>query len=195
MLMYTSKRRGAAQKWWEDFNDNRCRIFPIIYDSYAPVKIAILDTGVDVSNPWIESHWQSKKFYRDFLKDDDAASKLGTGSPNSENYPYVREEVLGSLSRDRQDQPVDIAGHGTHLAGIVLQLAPNASLCIGRVIEKKKKEEYHAGEEFHADKAARRVALVRKSFLAPQPFALKETGLTFAIGHIIRRPSVESESH
>jgi hypothetical protein len=60
--------------------------------------------------------------------------------------------VVKLLAKGRQDRPVDLAGHGTHLAGIVLHLTPHAKLCVARVL--KDKEDYDTGE------AARRVALV-----------------------------------
>jgi hypothetical protein len=62
------------------------------------------------------------------------------------------EGILQPLERERLDVPVDLAGHGTHLAGIVLQLAPQANLCVARVLENK--TTYDTGT------AARRVALV-----------------------------------
>ena len=62
------------------------------------------------------------------------------------------EGILQPLERERLDVPVDLAGHGTHLAGIVLQLAPHANLCVARVLENK--TTYDTGA------AARRVALV-----------------------------------
>lgn len=62
------------------------------------------------------------------------------------------ERIVGSLEQGRQDEPVDLAGHGTHLAGIVLQLTPHATLCVARVLEDK--------VEYDTGKAARRVALV-----------------------------------
>ena len=103
---------------------------------------------------------------------------MRTGSsPYSERY--VRNDVLGSLSLQRQDQPIDVAGHGTHLAGIVLQLAPDAKLCIGRVLEKKKKEEYEPGENLDANKTAKRVALVWKCFPTSPPLSLQRKYIDF----------------
>lgn len=63
-------------------------------------------------------------------------------------------EVVDSLAKGREDKPVDLSGHGTHLAGIVIQLTPHADLCIARVL-KHNLTTYDTGE------AARRVALVR----------------------------------
>ncbi|KAF8856770.1 subtilisin-like protein [Acephala macrosclerotiorum] len=148
--MRKRRSRAAIEKWWQTFNDNRDEIFPIITDNYAPVKIAIVDTGIDTNNPYIEKHWDTKRFYRDFLQDDDAASHLRV---NSTGYsePYV-QEVIVSLGSERRDEVVDLAGHGTHLAGVVLQLTPHASLCVARVL-KDNLTTYDTG------KAARRVAL------------------------------------
>ncbi|KUJ11254.1 subtilisin-like protein [Mollisia scopiformis] len=141
---------SSIENWWQKFNDNRNEIFPIITDNYAPIRIAILDTGIDTGNPYIRRNWDSKWLYRDFLVDDNVAAGLRVDSSGYSSH-YVRE-VIGSLESGRQDQAIDLAGHGTHLAGIVLQLAPNANLCIARVL-KNNLTTYDTGE------AAKRVAL------------------------------------
>ncbi len=126
-------------------------------DSIPPVGIAIIDTGIDITNPWIKKNWQRgfiqtpDRGYRDFLKDDNATTWL----VNSENG-YNKDDVLRILNAVRpepRDDPTDISGHGTHLAGIVLQLAPHANLFVARVLENNRGK-YDVGA------VARRVALV-----------------------------------
>lgn len=153
-ILIIRRRRGsraAIEQWWQTFIDNREQVFPIITDNYAPVRIAILDTGIDTSNPYIEKNWHTHRFYRDFLQDNEAAADLRANSMGYSEH-YVRE-VIGSLGNGRRDQPIDLAGHGTHLAGIVLQLIPHATLCVARVLQDSLTT-YDTGE------AARRVALV-----------------------------------
>lgn len=149
---------GAAIKWWEEFIYHRTKIFPhSITDSFTPVKVAVIDTGIDTTNPWLKANWRKDCIhtpdggFRDFLKDNDTAAQL---VPN--DYGYEEGDVrsiIGSLDKERRDEPIDLAGHGTHLAGIVLQLTPDATLYVGRVLEMNE-ESYDAGA------AARRVALV-----------------------------------
>jgi subtilisin family serine protease len=123
----------------------------MITDNYKPVRVAILDTGIDISNPYIQKNWTSKKLYRDFLEDDDVASTLKADDKGYSSH-YV-QEVVKLIAADRRDQATDLAGHGTHLAGIVLQLTPDASLCVARVLK-------HNLNPYDTAKAFRRVALV-----------------------------------
>ena len=79
------------------------------------VKVAILDTGVDLMHPALRRHvaggW-------DFISDD--------ANP-SEQRDYVDNDRDGSVD--------EAFGHGTHVAGIVHLVAPDAQLLVGRVLD------------------------------------------------------------
>jgi hypothetical protein len=79
-----------------------------------PVKIAILDTGIDTKNEYINLKFQ-----------------LNTGKePRHQNY---QDFVHGKHSL-----PQDSEGHGTHIAGIILRYAPMAKIYVARIAETHK---------------------------------------------------------
>ena len=87
------------------------------------IKIAILDTGIDESHPQVMEQWYHKVTnnegrIRDF-KD------------------FVHEDV----------SPKDVSGHGTHIAGIILELSSNTHVYIGRIVESQI-ELKHSGNTF-----------------------------------------------
>lgn len=89
------------------------------------VKIAILDTGVDLKHEDLQQ----------------PRSKFSTGKfPNpitGEPKQIDRIKAYKNFCDDRDDDNDvdDIDGHGTYVAGIVLRLAPRAELLIARVCE------------------------------------------------------------
>ena len=151
-------KENSANKWWFDFITHREIIFPpnTLPDSVVPVKIAVVDTGIDTTNPVILQRWRRKmatssERYRDFLADDACVAH-----PAVDRTGYSSREVseiLASLGKGANIEPSDVSGHGTHLAGIVLQLVPDATLFVARVLERNQGD-YDIGA------AARRVALV-----------------------------------
>lgn len=148
----------SAKKWWNDFVAHRKRIFPLpeLPDSVVPVKIAVIDTGIDAMNPIIRESWRDKVTssvhrYRDFLSEDDSVAQPAKDSTGYSTHEV--SEILRRLGPAEDMEPLDVSGHGTHLAGIVLQLVPNATLFVARVLENNQ-ETYDVGA------AARRVALV-----------------------------------
>jgi hypothetical protein len=132
----------------------------------------------------VNARWQPEGSYRDFLLDDAVASQLRFNSSYSEHYV---DGIVSLLRNRRQDHPVDLAGHGTHLTGIVLQLAPHANLYVARVLQDN--VTYDAGA------AARRVALVSRYSPSPLPIFLQDIRLTFLQGHIVCCSRVGSKSH
>lgn len=72
------------------------------------VKLAILDTGVDPSHEFM------------------------TAKGSSRIHRYVD---FTTAEPDQYAKPTDTCGHGTHVAGLILQLAPSVELYVGRVFE------------------------------------------------------------
>lgn len=93
--------------------------------SDEPVKVAILDTGIDRNHP-------------DFQHPRSKPKKGGIIRPvRGEEEQIKRIKASQNFCDDRKDvdDVTDIDGHGTHVAGIILQLAPAAELYIARVCE------------------------------------------------------------
>ncbi|MEZ4654606.1 MAG: S8 family serine peptidase [Candidatus Eisenbacteria bacterium] len=76
------------------------------------VRIAILDTGADLTHPFLASHIQP----------------LPSGST------LVSYELLDGVDDDDDGEIDEAYGHGTHVAGIILQVAPEATLVPIRVL-------------------------------------------------------------
>ncbi|KAL7931977.1 peptidase S8/S53 domain-containing protein [Trichoderma chlorosporum] len=87
------------------------------------VKVAILDTGVDLK-------------HLDFLQPRSKLRRSGKiSSVKGEEAQIGRIKSCQNFCDDRSDMEdvTDIDGHGTHVAGIILQLAPTAELYIARM--------------------------------------------------------------
>ncbi|KAF2120262.1 peptidase S8/S53 domain-containing protein [Lophiotrema nucula] len=79
------------------------------YDEASPsVRVAILDTGIDSEHPWIRKHWKHR-------------SRL----------PHYKEFTMSANLEE--PIPTDETGHGTHMAGLILQTAPEVDLYVLRV--------------------------------------------------------------
>ena len=72
------------------------------------IKVAVIDTGVDLGHPAFAGRLAAASEWRDYLDNDD----------------YPADQDSGNAS-----------GHGTSVAGIVLQVAPNATILPLRVLE------------------------------------------------------------
>jgi hypothetical protein len=86
--------------------------------SHSQVKIAILDTGLDLPEA---SRWNNtdRIIYKSWLSRDEDGVKL-------EEY-----------NSDCDDGDYDEDGHGTHAGALILKVAPNAILYVARVFRSK----------------------------------------------------------
>ena len=101
------------------------------------VKIAILDTGIDLRHEDFQrprSKFSSHKFPNPVIGEPDQVERI----IRCKNFCDDREN----------DQDVDdIDGHGTHVAGIILRLAPRAEFLIARICQGDKRCGRFAEEE------------------------------------------------
>jgi subtilisin family serine protease len=81
----------------------------------AGVIVAVLDTGVDLSHPLLASRLTAARY--DFVDDD----------------PWPFDEFNG-LDDDGDGNIDEVAGHGTHIAGIIRLVAPQAQIMPLRVL-------------------------------------------------------------
>ncbi|MCJ1249359.1 hypothetical protein MMC30_006582 [Trapelia coarctata] len=100
--------------WFREFNS---RTQSLLAQARKPlgrrVKIAILDTGIDLTHP-------------DF-------SKLDEDHPE---YGIYKDRVKGCQSFvSSKTEDGDSSGHGTHSAALLLKLAPKANVYVARVVE------------------------------------------------------------
>jgi subtilisin family serine protease len=154
VLLIVESRR--SREWLDSLHNLRTRFWHgSVENGITPARIAVLDTGIDDTNPYVQETWGKKyprdEGYRDFLEDEAVASGL-----RAEYYSKQRvSQIVESVQHRARDVPHDSTGHGTHVAGIVLQLCPEAKLYVGRVLEK---DVIHEKEETRT--AAKRLALV-----------------------------------
>lgn len=89
------------------------------------VKVAIFDTGID-------------QHHLDFLYPRSKPKSGGKiSSVKGEQLQIERIKACQNFCDDRSriDDVTDIDGHGTHVAGIILQLAPTTELYIARICQ------------------------------------------------------------
>ncbi|KAH8587056.1 hypothetical protein B0O99DRAFT_694834 [Bisporella sp. PMI_857] len=138
--------------------------------SDEPVKVAIFDTGIDRTHP-------------DFQYPRSKPKRSGTISPvRGEVEQIKRIKACQNFCDDRKDveDVTDIDGHGTHVAGIILQLAPAAELYIARVCEGD--ERY--GRSPSASKANEANEKLKSSVDTKKVYPSRvEKAMEWAIGH------------
>jgi Subtilase family len=111
-------RERAADEWVETFSTTMAGLFPDESLKFAcKPKIAILDTGIDPSHPFIAALWSKKR------------------------HSAGEERYFDFLSETESKTMQDDFGHGTHVAGIFLQLVPFADLYVARVFRNDKIDE------------------------------------------------------
>lgn len=119
-----------------NIQQNTKKLFNDAPEDTRKVKIAVLDTGIDATHEYIKKNWKRPT--------------LGAGGCRLNDAGY-----LDFLTTPPSTEIVEDAfGHGTHVAGIILQLAPDAELYVARV--------FHSGsfDQNSEPGCARRVAEV-----------------------------------
>jgi subtilisin family serine protease len=81
----------------------------------AGVIVAVLDTGVDLYHPWLASHLTAVRY--DFIDENEWPLDVGNG-----------------LDDDGDGYIDEVVGHGTHVAGIIRLVAPQAQIMPLRVL-------------------------------------------------------------
>ena len=106
-LTYLKHSRQAFQEWKLGFRKVYEHFIPGQLPSSAPpVKVAVLDTGIDMENDCIEAH-------KDRI--------------SGHNWLKKPKSKLKRLS--------DLHGHGTHIAGLILDLIPHSELYVAKVAD------------------------------------------------------------
>lgn len=109
-----------ADKWFEYLEKRVLGILDASPPSHEPVKIAILDTGVDMTHPLYRL-----EEIRDRIKRQDFTEPASGDIPRSED---------------------DIDGHGTHISHVLLRVAPYAELYVGKVLQSSKEQDPNMAE-------------------------------------------------
>jgi subtilisin family serine protease len=106
-------------------------------------KVAVIDTGIDPGDPLIR------------------------GAKGQGRIPEVRNWVPGKDGVVKLDDVIDTFGHGTHVAALVLKVAPCADICVARVAGGKLLE---SGEKNIAEVAHFKVLLTTRAFANQRNF-------------------------
>ena len=104
-----------TDKLIRNIQQNTEKLFNDAPEDTRKVKIAVLDTGIDTTHEYIKKTWKRPT--------------LGAGGRRLNDAGY-----LNFLTTPPSTKIVgDAFGYGTHVAGIILQLAPDAELYVARV--------------------------------------------------------------
>ena len=97
-------------------------LYDVFYERYmrpkrlrARIKIAVLDTGIDITHPTIAGHLERIKSER----------FMASGGKIDNIIKATRSFVEG--------EPVDQCGHGTRVVELLLRVAPHADLYLGKI--------------------------------------------------------------
>ncbi|KAJ4004060.1 hypothetical protein NW766_011916 [Fusarium irregulare] len=131
----SEEERLLSERWMDNLLSSIYRFVDLDVDHVEPVRIAILDSGLDPDSP--------------FLFEDQQL-------PNPK-IKEVRSFIHGTESHDIRDE----IGHGTHALGLLLKVAPCAEIYVARVARQETldsdtyddiaKAINHAVEEWGAD--------------------------------------------
>ncbi|KAH8692296.1 ankyrin repeat-containing domain protein [Talaromyces proteolyticus] len=111
----TGRAETLSERWFQKIEDLAAVLRPERRDPYPPVRIAIIDSGMQKDHPYS----QSVKVFRDFVKDDSSLNSHG-GTPNN---PEI------------SDEEIDNTKHGSNGIHLIGRLAPNADLYVVRVFQ------------------------------------------------------------
>ncbi|KAF2805711.1 subtilisin-like protein [Mytilinidion resinicola] len=107
--------------WLNDFKRFRQQILPDAVDpeNQQRIRVTVIDTGIDGSHPYMQlKGWRSQ---------DENAITDDQDDPVHLFCDFVEPDSA------RKHEPIDEDGHGTFIAGILLQAAPDIELSIARI--------------------------------------------------------------
>jgi subtilisin family serine protease len=103
------------KEWAKQFKTYRKRLLPNVMDlaTQQRIRVTVIDTGIDGSHPYMERKgWKS----------------------NDGNAPQpLFHDFTIPESSPNEHEPIDEDGHGTFIAGILLQLVPDIELSVARI--------------------------------------------------------------
>lgn len=100
--------------WFKYLREKVHPALPHIPAKKDRIRIGVLDTGICMDNKFIKMNLERIK-YRSFV----------TGDPDPEVHS-------------------DLVGHGTHVAGLLLQVAPNADIFVAKISNKGEPHDHQA---------------------------------------------------
>ncbi|KAI4244602.1 MAG: hypothetical protein L6R42_010413, partial [Xanthoria sp. 1 TBL-2021] len=119
-----SEEQNTKQSKWQAFSDMCDARDARSRKVKGPrVRIAILDTGIDLSHPHFDNSPEAL-----------SALEQQQSGPRRHRVKESKSFV-GGAAGDR-----DNVGHGTHCAALLLELAPNADIYVARVCEERTKK-------------------------------------------------------
>lgn len=109
------RRCKASVEWMRSFVDFRKKILPPFDPGRTKrVRLTVIDTGIDASHPFVAERWSKQRW-------------------NQDRVPLPLFNDFTAADESRKADPVDEDGHGTFIAGLVLQVAPDVELSVARI--------------------------------------------------------------
>ncbi len=131
LIMLTPQARALDQTW----ESKIIEISPeqINSEPLSSVTVAVIDTGADVAHPSLQAHlWiNSGETGRDSAGQDRSQNGI-----DDDQNGFI-DDVHGWNFADQSRKLKDLHGHGTHVAGIISQTAPNAKIMVLKYFDPK----------------------------------------------------------
>lgn len=113
----------SSPRWFDRFQQTQALVAQSRKIQGRRVRIAILDTGIDISSPYFDN-----------------SPNVPEGLEQQQSGPrrhrvMEAKSFVGGAVGDR-----DSVGHGTHCAALLLELAQNADIYVARVYEDRTKK-------------------------------------------------------